>query len=35
MSLFLFRKATGRRGISSLIGIVLGVAAIIVSFALA
>jgi hypothetical protein len=35
ISVFLFRKATGRTGISSLIGIVLGIAAIIVSIALA
>jgi len=35
LSLCLFRKATGRIGISSLIGIVLGIAAIIVTIMLA
>lgn len=34
-SLFLFRKASGRIGISSIIGILLGIAAIMVSIALA
>jgi len=35
ISLIQFRKASGRIGISSLIGIVLGIAAILVSIALA
>jgi len=35
ISLIVFRKASGRTGISSLIGIVLGIAAIMVSIALA
>jgi hypothetical protein len=35
ISLFLFRKATGRTGNSSIIGIILGIAAIIVSIVLA
>jgi hypothetical protein len=35
ISLIVFRKAGGRTGISSLIGIVLGIAAIMVSIALA
>jgi hypothetical protein len=34
VSLFLFRKATGRIGISSIIGIILGIAAIIVTLVL-
>jgi hypothetical protein len=35
VSIFLSRKATGRIGISSIIGIVLGIAAIVVTIALA
>jgi hypothetical protein len=35
VSIFLYRKATGRIGISSIIGIVLGILAIVVSLALA
>lgn len=34
VSLFLFRKATGRIGISSIIGIILGIAAIVVTIVL-
>jgi len=34
VSLFLFRKATGRIGISSIIGIILGIAAIVVTLVL-
>jgi hypothetical protein len=34
VSLFLFRKATGRTGISSIIGSILGIAAIVVTLVL-
>jgi hypothetical protein len=35
VSIFLYRKATGRTGITSIIGIVLGIAAIVASIVLA